>query len=782
MSTLSKKHVPNLLDTAITFVPNVRKPREFEEIPLKRALFRIKNGKYKDDIEAARLDLQNGDVEEYKLKKNSLPAFAFHGTFEDRVVNSNFNQSSGLVHFDIDNLSVKKMSNTRKALSEDQHTAFLFTSPSGKGLKGAVRVDPNLITDDLTFKKAFTQISDYWSDKGITFDPSCKDVRRLSFASYDPEIYYNRDPEVFPLGKRRVKKALPVPGKCTKKGVHSTEEDTKYAVLPDITLENAASYLPPAGDQSYQEWLDVGMALHHQFAGSEKALALFDKWSQEVQGYRGYDDVAKTWAGFGKRTTGPLVTFRSIIKAHNKRVGSPNAISGELCLREEWEDRLFAHVGKLNETHAQVLVGGKHFIMRVVPKEAGINNRWSYEFIRRSELALMYDNTSIKVGEKFAKGEKKDVFESHIMAWAKHPDSCTYKGGVLFNPEGKVPDGWFNTWQGFAVKPKENIIVCALIMQHIEQVICGGNQKLFKYFLNWVAYTLQYPHKPAGAALILRGEKGSGKGILGHFLRNLWGNHALHISNAKHFVGNFNAHLADVCFLFADEAFYSGDKQHEKILMALITEPTFMVERKGVDAISQKNYLKVFMVTNSKYAVPASKDERRYCVFDVSSEKIGDKAYFDKLRRDCRNRGVQAAFLYEMLNRDISQFHTGKIPESVGLKEQRLHSLPSVGKWLADSLSTGTFAGDVDGPYVNDGWKCEVASSELYASYLRWCDKLRIGEYHRDTQILFSKYLREIYEKKQLGNDRLSGFMFGTLKEAMRQFERVEKVKISVTK
>jgi hypothetical protein len=43
-------------------------------------------------------------------------------------------------------------------------------------------------------------------------------------------------------------------------------------------------------------------------------------------------------------------------------------------------------------------------------------------------------------------------------------------------------------------------------------------------------------------------------------LKNIWGNHGLYVSNAKHLVGNFNAHLSDVCFLFADEAFYSGTK------------------------------------------------------------------------------------------------------------------------------------------------------------------------------------------------------------------------------
>ena len=37
------------------------------------------------------------------------------------------------------------------------------------------------------------------------------------------------------------------------------------------------------------------------------------------------------------------------------------------------------------------------------------------------------------------------------------------------------------------------------------------------------------------------------------------GQHALKISNAKHLVGNFNSHLRDCVFLFADEAFFAGD-------------------------------------------------------------------------------------------------------------------------------------------------------------------------------------------------------------------------------
>ena len=202
---------------------------------------------------------------------------------------------------------------------------------------------------------------------------------------------------------------------------------------------------------------------------------------------------------------------------------------------------------------------------------------------------------------------------------------------------------------------------------------------------------MQRPEVPVGAALVLRGEKGSGKGILGHFLRKIWGSHGMQISNPVHLVGKFNNHLADLCFLFADEAFYSGDKSHEGILKALITEPTITIERKGIDPISQPNFLKIFMATNKDFAVPASKDERRYGVFDVSSVRINDNNYFRALVAAYNDKAIQSAFLYEMLNRDISDFSANAIPETHGLKEQRLHSLPAHGQWLADSLTQGYF-------------------------------------------------------------------------------------------
>ena len=445
-----------------------------------------------------------------------------------------------------------------------------------------------------------------------------------------------------------------------------------------------------------------------------------------------------------------------------------------------WEINLINHVEFFNQTHTQVIFGGKHKIMRTVDASIHTDNPVTYEYINIEELKKIYSNTSIQVGEKKKGKEFEPVFKDKITAWATHPQCCVYTGGVVFKPSEILPENYYNLWQGFAIMPKSGAST-ALIKQHIEDIICNRNPDLIKYFYDWVAFTMQRPEVPVGAALVLRGEKGCGKGILGHFLRKIWGNHGMHISNPDHLVGNFNNHLANLCFLFADEAFYSGDKSHEGMLKALITEPTMMIEPKGVDSFSQPNFLKIFMATNSDFAVPASKDERRYGVFDVSSDRINDDEYFCALGDACKDKAVQSAFLYEMLNRDISDFHANNIPETQGLKDQRLHSLPAHGQWLADSLTQGYFNLRFQCEYstLGSSWQTEVATNALYASYTEWCNVNKKNQYDMVTVTVFGKYLKGIFVGKKLKGD-LRGYVFGDLDAAILTFQNHEKVDLGI--
>jgi hypothetical protein len=452
--------------------------------------------------------------------------------------------------------------------------------------------------------------------------------------------------------------------------------------------------------------------------------------------------------------------------------------------RAEWEIELERHIEKWNKTHASVIVGGKHKIMRLIPAEASPMRRDSYEFISRHELNLVYANKLIKVGEKQLGKNIKDVLKTHLMAWAEDSRSRSYTGGVVFLPGKKPPKDYFNTWQGFAVEPVQNDALLTRIFSHMKTVICGGNTELYDYLIKWIAFTIQNPDKPAGAAVVLRGNKGSGKSTLGRLMCNIWGNHSFHIHSSKHLTGDFNGHLNDVCFLFSDEAFYSGDKAGENRLKGLVTDPEVTIERKGIDAVRQPNYLKILMATNSDYAVPASRDERRYCVFDVADTHIGDRAYFDALSCDVADKAVQAAFLAYMLDIDLSGWHWGDIPETAGLRAQRFHSMDSVQKWVAQSLNEGSFGYVFDEvlgrPVDGYGWVGKLNTSELYAKYEAYCDSAKHDQYHRVGMDQMASYLGKIFKRKNHVNGRdRRGFIFGELEAAKAAFEQYEKISLS---
>lgn len=447
--------------------------------------------------------------------------------------------------------------------------------------------------------------------------------------------------------------------------------------------------------------------------------------------------------------------------------------------KKEWQNELKELVDSFNKTHAQVLIGGKHRIMIKIDAANSPNKRDAYEFVVQAELEKIYQNTRIKISETTNKntGETTPKYANHIKAWASDNDCNLYRRGVIFKPSvdntQTISNDYYNTWQGYTVKPIEGD--WTLIKYHIEEIICSGKTDLIEYFYNWIAFTFQNPDQPAGSAVVLRGLKGTGKGMIANFLMNLWGNHALHITAANHLVGNFNGHFNDICFVYADEAFFSGDRQHEGVLKGLITEKNIVIERKGIDATQQPNYLKVFMSTNSDYAVPASKDERRYFVLDVSEERKGDIEYFKSLSNDINDKDIQAAFLHDILKHDIRNFHTGQIPETIGLKEQRYHSLDSAGKWVCDCLARGYFISTADEEWIN-----EISTKDLYGSYIEYCTKMKVSHYDMQTEIKLSGYLKTLFIKKdKIRISRAKGFDLGTLEDAIARIESIEKISIN---
>lgn len=168
------------------------------QIDLKSALGTIKSPAEIEVFSELR-ETYSVDKNSYSELKKKLPAFAFAGTFKERNRESIENYI-GLVVLDIDKIGLKEdLYRMKKLIVEEDYTAFCFVSPSGYGLKIGVFVD---CVQEL-HEDGFNQVKSYYNNilERISIDESTKDISRLCFTSYDPDIYINEDSKTFRVDK-----------------------------------------------------------------------------------------------------------------------------------------------------------------------------------------------------------------------------------------------------------------------------------------------------------------------------------------------------------------------------------------------------------------------------------------------------------------------------------------------------------------------------------------------------------------------------------------------------
>jgi putative DNA primase/helicase len=152
----------------------------------------IQSDKYRKVIEAGRLLV--GDPVAYREYKKNLPAVTFCGVFAPHRDKQNIQAATGFLIPDLDHLA--DVDAVFDLLSQDEHVYFAFKSPSGNGIKCGVRADGVKTDDDI--KRMFAAVDRYFSETySIKIDPACKDICRLTFISYDPLLFINKNPFFF---------------------------------------------------------------------------------------------------------------------------------------------------------------------------------------------------------------------------------------------------------------------------------------------------------------------------------------------------------------------------------------------------------------------------------------------------------------------------------------------------------------------------------------------------------------------------------------------------------
>ena len=436
-------------------------------------------------------------------------------------------------------------------------------------------------------------------------------------------------------------------------------------------------------DCHHDEWVRVGMALHHQYDGADEGWQLWDEWSSEGSKYQD-GECYRRYQTFDSSSKTP-VTLASV-KAMEKEAVSH-------VIKEE-------QLPKMLREWAFVHVEGSARVMR--------------EDLNKDNLVLykLDDLKKEHMNCRVLSGDEKPKLVNLVDMWLEHPDRRTYAAGLTFAPDMQVLQR-YNLWRGWSYEARQGDV--SPWIDFVTNVIADGNATYANYIIAWSAQMIQKPMTKVGVGLVLRGRKGTGKTKFGEMLGGLVAAHHKIVSRAEHVTGNFNRHLEDTLLLQADEAYWAYAKSSDGALKDLLTNDRIQIERKGVDSYTAQNYTRILFTSNEDYVVPASLDERRFAVFDVGTSRQQDSEYFAALEK-WYDAGGANALMHYLQNFDLSNINLRLVPQTDALTDQKLEALDNVTAWLYNCLQTGEMRENrVAGNVVQFG--CEAPKSEIYDIY-----------------------------------------------------------------
>ncbi len=128
---------------------------------------------------------------ERNQRKGSLPYITANGTFSQRN-EQGLTDYSGITCIDFDHIPLDGMVKMKESLRRWPLTLFLFTSPSGAGLKLFVRHDNQ---DPRLHENLYLQLVRLCDCPYI--DRCVKDISRATYLCYDPDCYWNPEAQTY---------------------------------------------------------------------------------------------------------------------------------------------------------------------------------------------------------------------------------------------------------------------------------------------------------------------------------------------------------------------------------------------------------------------------------------------------------------------------------------------------------------------------------------------------------------------------------------------------------
>lgn len=451
--------------------------------------------------------------------------------------------------------------------------------------------------------------------------------------------------------------------------------------LPGWHLERVRDELLPhlTSDCHYNEWLEIGAALHHQGEADDDWLELWDAWSAEAGERYEPELCALKWETFGDHMQGRgAVTLATLIMRVKKarsaeRFGRVDVWKQQINAtadRAELLDELPAKIArdllvddKVREELAQCLkrrlkdvLQTPYSIVKVrgwlTPVVEVQQDTHAPEWIKRHvyvtdedkffdiERKMRFTRTSFNAAYnremplndsgdpvRQAADGATDMYRIRVVNSAIYQPSA----GLFFSMNGRECVNSYDDTQLPDMPPvllDDEERAVATVKQHIANLLPEPREQ--KLFTNWLAYVVQNPGVKVRWAPYLCGVPGDGKSFFVSLLGACMGTPHVKALNGDLLASgsSFSDWAVDRCVTVIEEAKLNGQNKFDAAnrIKPYITNPVIDVHPKGRASYNAPNTVQYMILSNYLDGMPVTDDDRRFMFLQTSYSK-------DSLRR-----------------------------------------------------------------------------------------------------------------------------------------------------
>jgi len=264
------------------------------------------------------------------------------------------------------------------------------------------------------------------------------------------------------------------------------------------------------------------------------------------------------------------------------------------------------------------------------------------------------------------------VREIFVNLWLGDKNMRCYDDCDVLPPSLICPPNVLNMWvqskyDNMPFEENDSTWNQAAIDAYLEHthIMFKHDEVVINYALNWVAHAIQRPAEKVGTVLWLMGNQGAGK--------NLWIDYSGKVLGGKQFDtsaperdvwGNHNVLMVGAYLVVLNEVDAHNCRNASGRIKDITTEETLTINPKGTNQFPIHSFHRFLGASNKSQTTDTSKDDRRNVFASTSNEKVGDRAYFVRIRAalDSPN-GLRSLYWY-LKNRDISQWERQDIPRT----------------------------------------------------------------------------------------------------------------------